>query len=137
MTTCLRSMKLDKSWGTLYNNERTKFIVTGHSLGGALAILFMAVLIIHEEARFLERLEGVYTFGQPGVGDDQFGEYMINESWKRNKVRFIYCNDTVPRLPFDDKVFFYNCFWERRDYTSWYKEEDQCSVSLPLHNKIT
>ncbi|KAL9385941.1 hypothetical protein Peur_022951 [Populus x canadensis] len=106
-------------------NEQAKFIVTGHSLGGALAILFVAVLTMHGEAELLERLEGVYTFGQPRVGDEEFGEYMI-DGLKKHKVkylRYVYCNDMVPRVPFDNNSFFYKHFWECKYYTSWYKEK--------------
>ena len=110
-------------------NEQAKFIVTGHSLGGALAILFVAVLTMHGEAELLERLEGVYTFGQPRVGDEEFGEYMI-DGLKKHKVkylRYVYCNDMVPRVPFDNNSFFYKHFWECKYYTSCYKEK----VSVP------
>ena len=121
-------------------NEQAKFIVTGHSLGGALAILFVAVLTMHGEAELLERLEGVYTFGQPRVGDEEFGEYMI-DGLKKHKVkylRYVYCNDMVPRVPFDNNCFFYKHFWECKYYTSWYKEKVSVpSLSLSLSLSIS
>ncbi|XP_050213727.1 triacylglycerol lipase OBL1-like isoform X2 [Mercurialis annua] len=68
----------------LHKNHDAKFILTGHGLGGALALLFVFVLVFHDEDWLLMKLEGVYTFGQPRVGDKQFGEFMKNKMNKYN-----------------------------------------------------
>lgn len=107
------------------SNNKVKIMVTGHSLGGALAILFFGVLALHDESSLLKKLEGVYTFGQPRVGDAQFGEFMESklESYKVKYVRIVYCNDIVPRLPFDSKSWLFKHFGGCHYYNSCYKKK--------------
>ena len=112
----------------LEQNEKTKFILTGHSMGGAIAALFPAVLAMHEETRLLDRLEGVYTFGQPRVGDGEFKRFMESQMQKHGfkYVRFVYCNDVIPRLPIDDSTFLFKHFGTCVYYNSCYYGKVKC-----------
>jgi triacylglycerol lipase len=72
----------------------TDLFITGHSLGGALAVLAAAVL----QFGLNISVAGIYTYGQPRVGDTQF-----SEAYDRvlGRVTFRYVNDLdiVPHLP--------------------------------------
>ncbi|CDO97776.1 unnamed protein product [Coffea canephora] len=109
----------------LQEHKNAKFVVTGHSLGGALAILFPVVLVLHEEEEVLQRLLSVYTYGQPRVGNRQLGRFM--EAHLDHPVpkyfRVVYCNDLVPRLPYDNKTFLYKHFGACLYYNSLYIEQ--------------
>jgi Lipase (class 3) len=80
-------------------NGMQALYVTGHSLGGALAVLFAALLHedpVHNPLR--DVLRGVYTFGQPMVGDADFARY-AQRRFGEKVFRYVYGRDIVPRLP--------------------------------------
>ncbi|KAI8969099.1 Alpha/Beta hydrolase protein [Mycotypha africana] len=55
-------------------SDRTKekrLLITGHSLGGALATVFLAKMI-QKDSPLLRNFAGLYTYGQPNIGDRHF-----------------------------------------------------------------
>jgi hypothetical protein len=74
-------------------NDRP-LIIAGHSLGGALAVLFAHRLV--QERR--KRLVGVYTFGMPRCCGHAFA-HDISQSIGDRTFRFIHGTDIVPTMP--------------------------------------
>ncbi|MCO5550129.1 hypothetical protein L7F22_003610 [Adiantum nelumboides] len=102
----------------LKENPKAQLVMTGHSLGGALAALF-AALILYDNVQegkdkkvLVERLAAVYTFGQPRIGDEVFASFMDRtlEKHKMQYYRVVYAYDLVPRVPFDDRIFGFKHF---------------------------
>ena len=67
--------------------------LTGHSLGGALAVIAAMDL---SEKKF--SVKGVYTFGQPRVGDAAFTS-SYDKRFQGKSFRFVNKDDQVPELP--------------------------------------
>jgi pimeloyl-ACP methyl ester carboxylesterase len=85
----------------LKKHPNAKVVVTGHSLGGALAAVFPALLAFHGESDVLGRLLAVHTYGQPRVGDRNFAAFCAKRVAVPDPVRAVYRYDVVPRVPFD------------------------------------
>jgi triacylglycerol lipase len=85
--------ELPKKISEFYDNNQTIWI-TGHSLGGALALLASIKLLI--ENKF--KISGVYTFGQPPVGTLGFCS-KFKEHFPNNLFRFVNHTDAVSGLP--------------------------------------
>lgn len=98
-----------------------RLYVTGHSLGGGLAVLAAA----HIAYNLSVPIEAVYTFGEPRVGNQAFREFYnqgAHVSW-----RITHWRDPVPHVPMEMLGF-------RHISTEvWYDSEDSSSyrVSAP------
>ncbi|KAL2906274.1 Lipase [Bienertia sinuspersici] len=100
---------------------------------GALAILFPAILALHGEEELLNRLEAVYTFGQPRVGDAEFGHFVKDNlrMYDIKYYRIVYGYDIVPRVPLDNTMMTFKHFGRCIHFNSLYygkiieEEEEQ------------
>ncbi len=103
--------------------------ITGHSLGGALATL--AADRLTEESI---EINGLYTFGQPKVGDKIFARNFDNKM-KKLSFRLVHDEDIVPKVPAFSQGYRHigtECFFDRDDkmYTEkigWYKFISRCN----------
>ncbi len=102
---------LFKSLSDLINgaDNNLKLWITGHSLGGALAVLAVDRLT----AQHMD-VQGLYTYGQPRVGDQDFVNN-FNEKMGGLAFRFVNDGDIVPQVPYppgyahaDAEAFFDN-----------------------------
>lgn len=75
------------------DHELDPLWITGHSLGGALAVLL--ALRLEMMGR---KIQGVYTFGQPRVGDDEFA-VRVEERLAGRYFRIAHSADPVPLVP--------------------------------------
>jgi triacylglycerol lipase len=82
-------------WKTLQKERGMRSLwITGHSLGGALAVLATAKLRFEKA----QPISGLYTFGQPRVGDFEFCS-RFDQGFGSNTFRFVNFQDIVPRVP--------------------------------------
>lgn len=99
-------LNLEALWGdvveaidTAVKEGLKELYVTGHSLGGAMAVIASARLC-QQNREWARRLRGVYTYGQPMVGDGAFrstcASLFGNAAFP---YRHVYRNDVVPCLP--------------------------------------
>ncbi len=77
-----------------FQNNGQSIWFSGHSLGAALATLAVAELSIRED----RAVNGLYTIGQPRVGDPKFAA-AFNGVFRDRCFRFINNNDLVTRVP--------------------------------------
>ena len=68
--------------------------LTGHSLGGALALMATAELANHDDATVRDSIAACYTFGCPRAGDSSFDQYV-----KAPLYRITNGVDLVPAIP--------------------------------------
>jgi hypothetical protein len=73
--------------------------ITGHSLGAALAALTAAMIFTNSKyAGIRDKVRGVYTFGQPLIGDKVFCD-TCQDLFGERTFRHVYERDVVPELP--------------------------------------
>ena len=105
----------------LVNRGNKTIWITGHSLGGALAELCAA------QAMFVSHIpvQGVYTFGQPRVGNKDFAA-AVNEKLGSGIFRFVNDRDIVPRVPLFTMGF---CHYGNQTFLRFRRQRHRRTVS--------
>ncbi|MFF3554653.1 lipase family protein [Streptomyces tsukubensis] len=104
----------------LRDNGQTVWF-TGHSLGGALAMLAGCRMYL-EEPRL--RADGVYTYGQPRTCDRILAA-AVNKGFPDKVFRFVNNNDIVPQLPPEPA-------YTHTDTVRYFDAKGRLHTSMPL-----
>lgn len=77
-----------------------RLYLTGHSLGGAMALLMGMALCANEVYRkaFWPSMAGIHTFGQPMVGTQNLVD-AFSADMQKKVFRYVFGKDPVPHLP--------------------------------------
>lgn len=88
------------------------FLITGHSLGGALATF--AALDIKTTLGVSTTMQ-MYTFGSPRCGNQAFSDFVFKEFATQGYQRITHYNDVVPHLPPSEMGFNHagNEVWQK------------------------
>lgn len=89
--------EMEKAIVTGGDDIKTPVYFTGHSLGGALAVL-AAARFIAVDANNYNRFGGLHTFGQPRVGNAAFADW-ATLLFRGRYTRAVNHRDIVPQLP--------------------------------------
>ena len=141
-------LRVDKGFFNLYNSMKNSImdtlepisikyntyniLVTGHSLGGALATLFAFDIMYNNQFYYIKY---IITFGSPRVGNEYFSNYFYSLQSYSKRITHYY--DIVPHTPeeFLNYHHVYNEIWYNEN-NSLYKicddevnEDDTCSNS--------
>ncbi|GAA5816302.1 hypothetical protein MFLAVUS_009828 [Mucor flavus] len=91
-------LEIFKNPALMDEGKKKNLYITGHSLGGALATVFLAKMI-QCDSPLINYFGGLYTYGQPNIGDKDFGSSFSPEITCKI-FNHTYNNDVVPRIPF-------------------------------------
>jgi len=121
----------------LLNLHKTaKIVVTGHSLGGAMAVLAALDLKVQHG-----KVDYLYTYGQPRVGNQAFADYL--QAQVPATYRVINYADTVPHVPpsaFSFKHGGHEMWYNPRGmatYKQCVSEDKNCANSIPATSMST
>ncbi|KAF9586419.1 hypothetical protein BGW38_005359 [Lunasporangiospora selenospora] len=78
--------------------KQLRFYICGHSLGGALATIFLAKMV-QCNSPLLDIFSGLYTYGCPRVGDKDFS-HTFGPKLACKMFHHVHNNDIVSRVPF-------------------------------------
>jgi predicted lipase len=89
-----------------YNTLRAKYpnaklLITGHSLGGAIAthaLIHLKKVFISRYRKAGVKVDEFITYGSPRVGDDKFSSFLVDYH-PETKHRLSHSHDPVPHLP--------------------------------------
>ncbi|KAL1917237.1 uncharacterized protein VTP21DRAFT_4893 [Calcarisporiella thermophila] len=76
---------------------RKRLYITGHSLGGGLASVFVAKMVQYNSP-LLDIFEGLYTYGQPKIGDFEHSR-IFGRALTSKFFHHVHNNDVVARVP--------------------------------------
>ena len=96
--------------------------ITGHSLGGALALYTTCEL----ESLGYGPIK-LFTFGSPRTGNRDYCDLITS-----THCRFVNCNDVIPKIPLSligyrhhGKLYYIDFYGQLQDLTTWQRAKDQ------------